>query len=87
MSDLKNLPNISDKVADELHRVGINSSEHLFKLGSVKAFCQITRNHPLTGYNLLYALEGAIRGVRWHSLDREHLNRIRKEYDEWISKV
>jgi DNA transformation protein len=85
MSELTDLPNISDKVAEELHRVDINNSEQLITLGSVEAFCQITRNRPITGYNLLYALEGAIRGLRWHSLEREHLDRLRKEYDERMS--
>ena len=66
MTDLTTLPNIGDKLADELQRVEITSAEQLVELGSVEAAGRITRGRAHTGYNMLYALEGAIRGVRWH---------------------
>jgi len=82
MTDLTTLPNIGDKLADELLRVGITSAEQLVELGSVEAALRITRGRAHTGYNLLYALEGAIRDVRWHALSKEHRARVRAEYDE-----
>ena len=85
MTDLTTLPNIGDKLADELRRVGITSAEQLVELGSVEAAVRITRGRAHTGYNLLYALEGAIRAVRWHSLRKEARSRVRSEYDNRIS--
>ena len=82
MTDLTSLPNIGGKLADELQRVGIATAEQLVELGSVKAALRITRGRPHTGYNMLYALEGAIRGVRWHALPREDMDRVRAEYNE-----
>ena len=78
MTDLTDLPNISVKVSEELRRIGVTTPEELIQLGSVEAFFRITENRSITGYNLLYALEGAIRGVRWHNLDKEYLRNIRK---------
>ncbi len=81
MTELTTLPNIGEKLAGELHKVGITSAEQLSRLGSVEAAVRITRGRPHTGYNLLYALEGAVRGVRWHSLPKEDRARVRAEYD------
>jgi DNA transformation protein len=87
MTDLTSLPNIGDKLAEELHGVGIMSAEQLVELGSVEAAVQITRGRVHTGYNMLYALEGAISGVRWHSLSKEDRDRVRAEYDQRSSIV
>ena len=85
MTDLTTLPNIGDKLADEMQRVGITSAEQLVELGSVEAAVRITRGRANTGYNMLYALEGAIRGVRWHSLSKEDRARVRAKYDDRVS--
>lgn len=86
MTDLTKLPNIGEKLAGDLRRAGITTTKMLMTLGSVEAAIRITKGRPHTGYNLLYALEGAIRGVRWHSLPRELLIRLRAEYDRQLSK-
>ena len=65
MTELTTRPNIGDKLAHELRSVGITSAEQLVELGSVEAAVRITRGRAHSGYNLLYALEGAIRAVRW----------------------
>jgi DNA transformation protein len=82
MTTLTTLPNIGDKLADELRQVGITSAEQLVASGSVEAALRITRGRPHTGYNLLYALEGAVRGVRWHAIPKTDRARVRAEYDE-----
>lgn len=87
MSDLTTLPNIGEKLAHELERVGITSARQLVAVGSVAAAVRITRGRAHTGYNMLYALEGAVRGVRWHSLRKEDRNRVRAEYDSRVSNA
>lgn len=81
MTDLTTLPNIGEKLAAELRNVGITSGEQLAELGSVEAAIRITRGRPHTGYNLLYALEGAVRAVRWHALSKTDRALVRDEYD------
>ncbi|MDH3456969.1 MAG: TfoX/Sxy family protein [Gemmatimonadota bacterium] len=85
MTNLTALPNIGDKLAAELQREGITSAEQLVKLGSVEVAVRITRGRAHTGYNLLYALEGAVRAVPWHALPKEDRARIRAEYDDRLA--
>ena len=87
MTDLTTLPNIGDKLAEELQRVGITSAEQLVEAGSVEAALLITRGRPLTGYNLLYALEGAVRAVRCHSIPKGDRARVRAEYDGRLARA
>jgi DNA transformation protein len=81
MTELTTMPNIGEKLSAELRKVGITSAEQLSRVGSVEAAVRITRGRPHTGYNLLYALEGAVRGVRWHLLAKEDRTWVRAEYD------
>lgn len=82
MTDLTAYPNIGNKLAAELRGAGITSYARLKELGAVEAMYRIAQGKPLTGYNMLYALEGACRGVRWHSLSKEQRARVKTEYDE-----
>jgi len=81
MPDLTSLPNIGNKLASKLEAAGITNSEELQRLGSVEAVLRVTGRQPLNGYNMLYAVEGAIRGVRWQSISREELYLLRHAYD------
>ena len=81
MHDLTTLPNIGEKLAAKLETGGVTSRKELSDLGSVAAVLRITGGEPLTGYNMLYAIEGAIRGVRWHSIPKEDLRSLRAQYD------
>lgn len=85
MSDLTTYPNIGEKLAAELRRVGIDTYEILSEVGSVEAAYRIAGAKPLTRYNFLYALEGAIKGVRWHALSREERARVKADYDRRVT--
>lgn len=81
MEDLTKLPNIGLKLASELERVGISSFEALEKLGSVEALLRINGlNYEDGCLNKLYALEGAIVGIRWHHLEVARKHSIKSEY-------
>ena len=82
MEDLTKLPNIGPVLATELGKAGITSHEVLAELGSVKATLRLARGSRVVRNNLLYALEGAIRGVRWHSIPVEERARLRKELEQ-----
>ena len=68
MGELGKLPNIGRTLEEQLHEVGINTVEQLKEAGSRKAWTAIKAIDPSACYNRLCALEGALRGIRWHAL-------------------
>jgi len=69
VTDLEQLPNIGAILADCLRRAGIDSAEELQALGAERAFEQLRAVLPDDAcLSKLYALAGAIEGVRWHDL-------------------
>ena len=88
MKSLKDLPNIGKLIEKELNDVGISSYEDLKKIGSVEALIKISKSIFDEGcLNKLYALEGAIQNIRWHSLDADRKLEIKKEYYSKIGKI
>ena len=69
MGELSSLPNIAEKLEAQLSEVGISTIEALKATGSREAWLRIAAIDPSACYMRLCALEGAIRGVRWHHLD------------------
>ena len=84
MSNLTNLSNIGKVLAEQLEAVGIHSYEELIDLGSIEALLKIKGKSGKGCYNMLYALEGAIQGIRWHNLSREDKDRLKAELDEAV---
>lgn len=71
MSELEKLPNIGKDTAAQLEAVGIHTADELRAAGSQNAWLAIQASDPSACYNRLCALEGAIRGIRWHNLPPE----------------
>lgn len=69
MAGLTSLPNIGEKLAEQLREAGIETEEELRRTGSEEAWTRILARDPSACIMRLYALEGAIRGIRWHDLD------------------
>ena len=64
--------NIGPKTAGRLRAVGVVTPADLGRLGAVEAFDRVERASPqVTTLVLLYALEGALRGVPWTALTDE----------------
>ena len=83
MSELTQLPNIGPTLADKLAGSGINNSDDLVSVGSIEAALKIRAGVDLGAcYNMLYALEGAIRGVRWHDIPKEERRKLKGEFDQ-----
>ncbi|NCA93388.1 competence protein TfoX [bacterium] len=66
---LTSLPNIGEKLQEQLKFIGINCIEDLRSAGSRAAWLMILSIDHSACFMRLCALEGAIRGVRWHNLD------------------
>ncbi len=81
MSELHKLPNIGKTLADKLKRAEINSGEDLINIGSEQAFIRIETIDESACINMLYALEGAVQGIRWHGLSQERKKELKDFYD------
>jgi DNA transformation protein len=82
LDDLTTLPNIGPVLAVKLRESGIASYDDLAKLGSVDAMLRIARGSKVVRFNMLYALEGAIRGVRWHSIPNDERAKLREALEQ-----
>jgi len=82
MTDLTELPNIGETLAQKLEKIGITSHQELAELGSAEAVIQIGEENMSTCYSMLYALEGAIQGIRWHSIPKEERDLVKKSFDQ-----
>jgi DNA transformation protein len=66
--ELTEMPNIGKEGSKKLIAAGINTPEELTKIGSKEAFIRIKSIDDTACFSMLQALEGAIRGIRWHHL-------------------
>lgn len=71
MSELQKIVNIGPKLAEQLQEVGISSIDELTAVGSREAWSRILATDSSACIMRLYALEGAIRDIRWKYLDAE----------------
>lgn len=81
MGELSKLPNIGSKLESQLNQVGIESFEQLEKIGSKQAWLDIKAIDSSACINRLCALEGAIQGIRWHSLSDEVKHELKDFYN------
>ena len=78
---LSNLPNIGDVLAEKLAVAGVTGYDDLVSLGSVETMLKIRDGlDPGACYNMLYAIEGAIRGVRWHHISKDERDLLKREF-------
>jgi DNA transformation protein and related proteins len=71
MKKLTELPNIGATLAERLKKADIKTAPELKELGSEKAFIRMGAIYDDLCINMLYALEGAVQGIRWHGLPDE----------------
>ncbi len=72
MPALSTLANLGPKSQAMLVAAGITSSTELQTLGAVAAFVQVKRSGAKPSLNLLWALEGALTGLSWQQVSRDH---------------
>lgn len=71
MTAIEETVNIGKELGKRLRAVGIESQEELLRLGDDAAFAKLTAkfaDDACTHTRL--ALAGAVRGMRWHALDK-----------------
>ena len=80
-NDLTNLPNIGSVLAEKLKAVGISTANDLISTGSENAIIKIKTIDSEACLNMLYALEGAIQGIRWHNLDVRKKQKLKEFFN------
>ena len=77
---LARLVNLGPISAGWLVGAGIRSPQALRRLGAIAAFHRVVMQRGGVGVslNLLYALDGAIRGIRWDYLPKDHRDALRR---------
>jgi DNA transformation protein and related proteins len=71
-SGLAGLRNLGPKSQRMLAAAGITSLQQLRHLGAVRAYLLIRASGSHASLNLLWALEGALSGLPWQQVAREH---------------
>jgi DNA transformation protein len=64
MGELANLPNIGKSVEEQLNQVGITTFDQLKEIGSKQAWLKIKAIDSSACIHRIYALEGAIQGIK-----------------------
>ncbi|QNU66066.1 TfoX/Sxy family protein [Ruminiclostridium herbifermentans] len=80
MSQLSKLPNIGKILEQQLKEVGIDTIEKLRETGSKQCWLKLREIDATACINRLYALEGAIQGIRWHYLSDEIKSQLKDFY-------
>ena len=80
MSKLEDIPNIGGVLARRLRKAGIATAEDLTRLGDAAAFARLRARLPDDACtHTRLALAGAVRGVRWHGLDKALREKLAEE--------
>lgn len=87
MNSLTEAQNIGNTLALKLKSAGINNLQELKKTGSENAIIRIaTIENSGACLNMLYALEGAIQGIRWHNLKSERKLELKEFYNTFMKE-
>ena len=78
---LSELPNIGPTLESLLREHGVVSPEELRSLGAVET-CRRMQLQGEACVNKLYAIEGAICGIRWHEIPQKEREVLRREFLE-----
>lgn len=70
-SSIAALPNLGPMSAQMLAAAGITTLAQLRRLGAIEAYVRARQADRGASLNLLYALEGALRGQHWQAVRRE----------------
>ena len=82
MEKLSQMPNIGPVLEEQLMRVGIDTPEQLIKIGSRTAWRKMKQIDASACIHRLYALEGAVQGIRKNLLPQEVKASLKAFYNE-----
>lgn len=79
---LEKLPNVGSELARRLRACGVSTPDDLRAIGSVEAALRmgLHSESDTACRSALCALEGAIRGIRWHGIPKAERDVLWDEY-------
>lgn len=77
--------NIGKVLELKLEAVGIDSLEELKKVGTEEAFLRLLANNKNTSRSVIFSIEGAITGIRWHKLEGPRKEDLKKFYNTVVT--
>ena len=80
-TSLTTLPNIGSVLANRLIQAEILTPSDLLLAGAENAFIRMATVDNDVCIQMLWALECAIQGVRWHSLSASRKNELKQFYE------
>jgi DNA transformation protein len=80
MGELSKLPNIGKQVERQLNEVGISGLSELCNIGSKQSWLKIKAIDDSACINRLYAIEGAIQGIKKTELSQEKKAELKEFY-------
>jgi len=78
MEKLIDLPNVGPQLAKYLTQVGVETPDQLRNSNAESLFIQIRAIDPNACICKLMAIDGAIKGIRWHSLPPERKDELKQ---------
>lgn len=69
---LDELPGLGPKSRAMLEAAGLASADEIRRLGAVRYYARVKASGCNASLNLLWALEGALTGMHWRDVAREH---------------
>lgn len=82
MGELLKLPNIGKEVQRQLNEAGIFTYDELVDIGAKEAWLKIQQIDESACIHRLYALEGAIQGVKKTMLSQDCKTNLKDFYNE-----
>lgn len=86
MGALAELPNLGKTLEGQLNEVGITNYDQLKDIGSQQAWLRIKEIDESACANRLYALEGAIKGIKKSNLPDDRKMELREFYNHFKGK-
>lgn len=80
---ISDLPNLGPKSTAMLARAGITELAQLRALGALAAYAKVKAVEPAASLNLLWALEGALSGLPWQQVAKEHRTSLLLSLEQW----
>jgi DNA transformation protein len=77
MSELQKLPNIGKVLSEKFEMVGIRNEQELKAVGTEKAFLLIRSIDNDACIHQLFAIDGAVQGIRWHNLSKTRKDELK----------
>jgi DNA transformation protein len=83
---IADLPNLGPKSQQILAQAGIHNLQELRQLGAVVAYARCQHVTGNVSLNLLWALEGALTGLSWQEVAREHRASLLLALEQFLSQ-